>query len=66
MSTNPIRDVKINYRSEVQKRRNEIEKKYFEESELTVIFDDIRKVNRPDIADILEFQVKTGMRIGEA
>lgn len=66
LSTNPIRDVKINYRSEVQKRRNEIEKKYFEESELTVIFDDIRKVNRPDIADILEFQVKTGMRIGEA
>ncbi|WP_304402187.1 site-specific integrase [Lactobacillus intestinalis] len=65
LSENPIKDVKINYKSEVQKRRNEIERKYFEESELTVIFDDIRKVNRPDIADILEFQVKTGMRIGE-
>lgn len=66
LKDNPIDKVKINYRSEVQKRRNEIEKKYFEEEELDIIFDDLIKHGRQDLADLLKFQSRTGMRIGEA
>lgn len=65
LKSNPIINTKINYKSEIQKRRFEIENKYLEESELKKILSDIRNNGKDDIADLLEFQSKTGMRIGE-
>ena len=61
-----MRDVHVSWRSETQKRREEIENKYLTDDEYCRIIDDFRNYqNRNDVADLLEWLYYTGMRFSE-
>lgn len=66
LNKNPVDQVKISWKSESLKRREEIENKYLENSELTKILEDCTEQNRPDLKDFFEWMYLTGMRCGEA
>lgn len=66
VTKNPVDDVQVTLRSENQRRRDEIENKYLDKSELDQIMLDCRQQHRQDIADILMWMYLTGMRCGEA
>ena len=66
ISSNPMNDVHVSWRSETQKRRDEIENKYLTDDEYLKIIDDFRNYQkRNDVADLLEWLYYTGMRFSE-
>src|SRR5699024_11948983 len=61
-----MNDVHVSWRSETQKRRDEIENKYLTDDEYLKIIDDFRNYQkRNDVADLLEWLYYTGMRFSE-
>lgn len=65
ISKNPVDQVKISWRSQSQKKREEIENKYLEDNEYAKILQYCDKNNRPDLKDLFIWMYNTGMRCGE-
>lgn len=66
LNYNPVDDVQVTYRSETQKKLDEIENKYLTTTEYQKIIQDCIKQKRPDLKDFFEWLYLTGMRCGEA
>ena len=66
LNYNPVDDVHVTYRSETQKKLDEIENKYLTTTEYQKIIQDCIKQKRPDLKDFFEWLYLTGMRCGEA
>lgn len=66
LNYNPVDDVQVTYRSETQKKLDEIENKYLTTTEYQKIIQDCIKQKRPDLKDFFEWLYLTGMRCSEA
>lgn len=66
ISNNPIDKVKISWKSESLKKREEIENKYLDDNELERILKDCDERKRLDLKEFFEWMYLTGMRCGEA
>lgn len=63
---NPVMTVKVAWKSQSQKKREEIEKKYLEDDEYAKILLYCEENNRQDLKDFFIWMYNTGMRCGEA
>lgn len=66
LTKNPIDKVKVSWKSDSLKKREEIENKYLEDSEFEKIMFDCDNQKRPDLKDFFYWMYLTGMRCGEA
>ena len=66
LTKNPIDKVKVSWKSDSLKKREEIENKYLEDSEFEKIMLDCDNQKRPDLKDFFYWMYLTGMRCGEA
>lgn len=66
ITKNPVDQVKIAWRSQSQKRREEIENKYLEDDEYAKILKYCDENKRQDLKDLFIWMYNTGMRCGEA
>ena len=65
IKTNPMLDVKINYKDESHKNNYRAENWYLTDDEMSKIVRDCNEMHRPDYRDFILWLYLTGMRIGE-
>lgn len=65
IKTNPMVDVKINYKDESHKNNYRAENWYLTDDEMDKIIRDCNEMHRPDYRDFILWLYLTGMRIGE-
>lgn len=65
LRNNPMDKVKISWKDESQRRRDEIENKYLTADEFHKIIEDCKDRRLPHYADALTLQCLTGLRFGE-
>ncbi len=65
ITENPVDNVKVSWKSQSQKRREEIENKYLEDDEYAKILMYCDEHNRQDLKDLFIWMYNTGMRVGE-
>ena len=65
IKTNPMVDVKINYKDESHKNNYRAENWYLTDDEMGKIIRDCNEMHRPDYRDFILWLYLTGMRIGE-
>lgn len=65
IKTNPMVDVKINYKDESHKNNYRAENWYLTDDEMSKIVRDCNEMHRPDYRDFILWLYLTGMRIGE-
>lgn len=66
ITSNPVKDVEITWRSEIKRKRNRIENKYLTDDEYHALLHACEKKGRNDIKLFLEWLYLTGMSCGEA
>jgi integrase len=62
---NPIEEVSVSWKSEVQKKRDQIENEYLTNEEAQKIFDYYYEHHRPQFAKAFKLQFLIGLRFGE-
>lgn len=65
IKNNPVDNISISWKSEVQKKRERIENEYLTNEEAQKIFDYYYEHRRPQFARAFELQLLTGLRFGE-
>ena len=65
LTENPVANVKVSWKSQSQKRRDEIENKYLEDDEYAKILMYCDEHKRQDLKDLFIWMYNTGMRCGE-
>ncbi len=65
LTVNPVKDTQVNWRDEVDARRDRIENKYLTRDEYHKILDYCAKKHKQYYVDAFELQYLTGLRFGE-
>lgn len=65
LNINPVKDTEVNWRNEIDARRNRIENKYLTHAEYRKIIEYCLKKHKQYYADAFKLQYLTGLRFGE-